>query len=122
MGGQQAHVILRFRSGQTERAALGSIDSDRQIVEITREDGAQAEVSFSVLKAVFFPRAEAAADEAIAASSTVAVEFSDGEFIRGIADYNPEKNGFFLYPHDRSKNDRIFVVNSAITSIEVERL
>ena len=27
--------------------------------------------------------------------------------------------GFFLFPLDRSKNDRIFVVNSAIVSIEV---
>ncbi|MGZ8869391.1 MAG: DUF6982 domain-containing protein, partial [Thermoanaerobaculia bacterium] len=50
------------------------------------------------------------------------VEFADGEVIRGTAHYNPERNGFFLFPADRSKNDRIFVVNSAIVSIEVERL
>lgn len=50
------------------------------------------------------------------------VEFSDGEVIRGVAQYNPEKNGFLLFPHDRSKNDRVFVVNSAIVSIEVEKL
>ena len=36
--------------------------------------------------------------------------------------YNPERNGFYLFPLDRSKNDRIFVVNSAISSIEVEKL
>jgi len=42
--------------------------------------------------------------------------------MRGVAQYNPERNGFFLFPLDRSKNDRIFVVNSAIVSIEVEKL
>ena len=52
----------------------------------------------------------------------IAVEFNDGEVIRGAAHYNPERNGFFLYPDDRTKNDRIFVVNSAIVSIEVEKL
>jgi hypothetical protein len=49
----------------------------------------------------------------------IAVEFNDGEVIRGVAHYNPERNGFFLFPEDRSKNDRIFVVNSAIVSIDV---
>jgi hypothetical protein len=52
----------------------------------------------------------------------IAVEFQDGEVIRGAAHYNPERNGFYLFPDDRSKNDRIFVVNSAIVSIEVEKL
>src|SRR5260221_5786102 len=78
-------------------------------------------ISFSEIKAVFFPRP--ASDEGIepAAGSEIAVEFADGEIIKGTAHYNPERNGFYLYPLDRSKNDRIFVVNSAIGSIEVER-
>jgi hypothetical protein len=108
--------------GQTERAALGSIDADRQIVAVTREGGEPAEVSFSDLKAVFFPHVGDAPAEEAAAGSMIVVEFSDGELIRGTASYNPEKNGFFLYPLDRSNSDRIFVVNSAIVSIEVERL
>jgi hypothetical protein len=74
------------------------------------------------MKAVFFPRT--VPEEALepAAGSVVTVEFNDGEVIRGVAQLNPEKKGFFLFPLDRSKNDRIFVVTSAITSIEVERL
>lgn len=77
---------------------------------------------FSELKAVFFPRT--APDNALepASGMQIAVEFNDGEVIRGQAHYNPERNGFFLFPADRSKNDRIFVVNSAIVSIEVEKL
>ena len=85
------------------------------------KDGSKAEVPFGAVKAVFFPQREP--DDSIepAAGSQLSVEFFDGEVIRGIAQYNPERKGFFLFPVDRSKNDRIFVVNSAITSIEVEK-
>jgi len=114
-------VVLRYRDGRTERATLIETGVDRQIVRVSRDDGAQDDVPFSTLKAIFFPRAsEQALEEP--AGSTIAVEFADGEVIRGVAQYNPERNGFFLYPLDRSKNDRIFVVNSAIVSIEVEKL
>lgn len=115
-------VVLRYRDGRTERASLIETDVDLQMVRVTRDDGATDEVPFSTLKALFFPRV--APDEALEepVGSTIAVEFADGETIRGVAQYNPERNGFFLFPLDRSKNERIFVVNSAIVSIEVEKL
>ncbi len=116
------NVVLRYRDGRTERVSLAPIEPARQAFTVTRENGQTADVSFSELKAVFFPRSEPDAPLEPAAGSTLAVEFSDGEVIRGVAQYNPERNGFFLFPLDRSKNDRIFVVNSAIVSIEVERL
>ena len=100
---------------------LVSADLDRQIVHID-EDGSKEEVPFGTLKAVFFPQIDPDKQPDPASGSQLAVEFADGEIIRGVAQYNPERNGFFLYPHDRSKNDRIFVVNSAIMSIEVEKL
>lgn len=114
-------VVLRYRDGRTERATLIETDVDQQIVRVARDD-AHADVPFSELKALFFPRS--GTDDALepASGSTIAIEFADGEVIRGVAHYNPERNGFFLFPLDRSKNDRIFVVNSAIVSIEVERL
>lgn len=98
---------------------MGPIDPDHQLLSVTREDGQAAEVPYTQLKAVFFP---AVAEPSQPSGSAIAVEFIDGEVIRGVAHYNPERNGFFLFPSDRSKNDRIFVVNSAIASIEVERL
>ena len=115
-------VVLRYRDGRTERAQLSPIDSTREVLSVTRDDGSLDEIPFTVLKAVFFPRV--ASDEALepASGMQIAVEFQDGEVIRGAAHYNPERNGFFLYPADRSKNDRIFVVNSAIVSIEVEKM
>lgn len=115
-------VVLRYRDGRTERAALDPIDPTREVLIVRRDDGGTDEVPFSALKAVFFPRL--VADEALepASGMQIAIEFNDGEVIRGTAHYNPERNGFFLFPTDRGKNDRIFVVNSAIVSIEVEKL
>ncbi len=114
-------VVLRFRDGRTERVGLEPFDPQREVVVVRREDG-PGEVPFSLLKAVFFPRVTPDDKLEAPSGSTLAVEFTDGEVIRGIAHYNPERNGFFLVPHDRSKNERIFVVNSAISSIEVEKL
>jgi hypothetical protein len=121
MTDQQVPVVLRYRDGRTDRATLDAIDAEAQIVRVHRDGGARDEVSFGSLKAIFFPRqGESPLEEP--AGSTISVEFADGEVIRGMAQYNPERNGFFLFPLDRSKNERIFVVNSAIVSIEVERL
>jgi hypothetical protein len=114
-------AVLRFRDGKTERVRIDEPDIDGQVLHISRESGEKADVPFSQLKAVFFPShnpMHSYPQDGMA----VAVEFADGEVIRGTAQYNPEKNGFFLYPADRSKSDRIFVVNSAILSIEVEKL
>lgn len=118
-------VVLRYRDGRTERVSLAPIDVERQVLSVSRESGEEAEVPFSQLKAVFFPQAAPDGLDVPAHpgdGSQIAIEFADGEVIRGLAHYNPERNGFFLFPLDRSKNDRIFVVNSAIVSIEVERL
>jgi hypothetical protein len=112
-------VVLRYRDGRTERATLDPIDPSRQVLTIRRDESGPEEVPFSDLKAVFFPQAHAGEPVEPADGLHIAVEFNDGEVIHGMAHYNPERNGFFLFPQDRSKNDRIFVVNSAIASIEV---
>lgn len=112
-------VVLRYRDGRTERVQLEPIDSTREMMVVRRDDGGTDEVPFAQLKAVFFPRLLPEEPLEPASGMNIAVEFNDGEIIRGTAQYNPERNGFFLYPLDRSKNDRIFVVNSAIVSIDV---
>ena len=117
----ESKAVLRYRDGRTERVDLAPIDHAREVFTVTREDGTTGEIPYAELKAIFFPHKDGAPPEK-ADGSTIAVEFSDGEVIRGVAHYNPERNGFFLFPLDRSKNDRVYVVNSAIASIEVERL
>lgn len=115
-------VVLRYRDGRTERTKLAPIDPSREVLTVHDDGGESRDVSFTQIKAVFFP--QVASGEALepASGMQISVEFNDGEVIRGIAQYNPERNGFFLFPADRSKNDRIFVVNSAIVSIEVEKM
>ena len=115
-------VVLRYRDGRTERAELEPIDPTREVLVAHGDDGEPVEVPFADLKAVFFLRTGTDDELGSANGMRIAVEFTDGEVIRGLAHYNPERNGFFLSPDDRSKNDRIFVVNSAIVSIEVEKL
>ena len=115
-------IVLRYRDGRTDRATLDPIDPLREVLVVRHDDGESTEVSFSELKAVFFPRLVPDEELEPASGMQISVEFNDGEVIRGTAHYNPERNGFFLFPADRTKNDRIFVVNSAIVAIEVEKL
>jgi Family of unknown function (DUF6982) len=115
-------VVLRYRNGRTDRALLDPIDSSREVLIVRHDDGQAEEVSFTELKAVFFPHVPPGEPVEPAVGMEISVEFNDGEIIHGTANYNPERNGFFLFPKDRSKNDRIFIVNSAIVSIEVEKL
>ena len=118
-------VVLHFRGGRTEHVlAPPLIDAERQTVGVTDADGTARDVAFGELKALFFLRdPERDTPQDTPAGSTLAVEFADGELIRGITgEYNPTASGFYLYPHDRSKNDRVFVVNSAVVSIDVEKL
>jgi hypothetical protein len=119
---EKTQVVLRYRDGRTDRAVMAPIDPARQVLTVYHDGGEAAEIPFTDLKAVFIPRIVAEDSLEPASGSRIAVEFNDGEIIRGDANYNPERNGFFLFPLDRSKNDRIFVVNSAIVSIEVEKL
>ena len=114
MDSNDRQVVLRYRDGRTERATLIETDRRSQIVRGPRRRRCEGRSAFRRLKALFFPRATPTNRSKQPAGSTIAVEFADGEVIRGVAHYNPERNGFFLFPLDRSKNERIFVVNSAI--------
>lgn len=118
-------VVLHFLNGRTEHVRIApEIDASHRTVSVTTDAGDLREVPFTELKAVFFLRDPSSnPSEEVPAGSTLAVEFADGELIRGSTSaYNPSVSGFFLVPHDRSKNDRVFVVNSAVISIDVEKL
>lgn len=118
-------AVLRYRAGTTEQClASPSVEVDRQQIRVVHAGGAEEDVPFALLKAVFFlPGNSDEPPEEEIEGSTLTVEFADGEKIRGKSpEYNPASAGFFLYPADRSRNDRIFVVTSAIVSIDVEKL
>jgi len=120
-------AVLRFRDGRTVRClASPEIAHEHETVRISSEAGDE-DVAFADLKAIFYLRdqntpAQTTPSEEMK-GSRLSVEFADGEVIRGITSvYNPERNGFFLFPDDTTKSEKVFVVNSAIVSIDVERL
>lgn len=117
-------VVLHYRDGRTERGNCSASFSDSE--ETIRVDcgGEVKQARLAELKALFFIRsASSSSPEAVEpAGSSLAVEFFDGEVIRGRAPhYSTDGPGFFLFPFDRSKNEKVFVVSSAIASIEVEK-
>ena len=117
-------AVLHYRGGVTEAVQTSpEIARDRDSVKVIGSAGTEADIRLSELKAIFFLRTRPLMDgEASAEGTLLSVEFRDGEVIRGISsEYTPQRSGFFLFPLDRSKNDRVFVVNSAIASIEVEK-
>ena len=124
----EALAILHYEDGTTEQAYVPIvIDDSAEVITIRREDRS-SEIPLIGLKAIFFLRADGASSDEEekthqqAEGGVLNVEFQDGEVIRGSSDdYLPQRRGFFLFPLDRSKNERIFVFNSAVSSIEIEK-
>ena len=119
-------AVLRFRDGRTVRCRTSpEIAHERETVRISSDEGEQ-DVAFSDLKAIFYlrdPNTPAQTTASEMKGARLSVEFADGEIIRGTTtEYNPERNGFLLFPDDTTKSEKVFVVNSAIASIDVERL
>jgi hypothetical protein len=114
-------VVLRFCNRETLRLHHDvEIDRDARFVRVA--GGEIDEIPFADLKAVFFFRSgeDPAPPEG---GSALTIEFDDGEVIRGVStEYNPTLSGFYLYPKDEDRVERVFVISSAIVSIDVERL
>lgn len=115
------YAVLRFRNGETRRTDP-SVEIDGEGQKVRLPDTGSEEIDFSDLKAVFF-LAPGAGESRPDRGSLLSIEFSDGEVITGIApEYNPTLPGFYLYPNDEDRVERVFIVASAIVSIDVERL
>jgi hypothetical protein len=119
-------AVLHFRDGRTVRGSIvNELDQSSTTLTVTDDDGTSNEIELDALKAVFFLRSRPILEDEITQpeGSSLAVEFFDGEIIRGKSNgYSPEWKGFFLYPTDRSKNEKVFVVNAAVVSIDIEKL
>lgn len=117
-------AVLHFRTRQTLHCELDKavLEGDTTICVRTEEEA--REVDVNDLKAIFFLRSAAADPPEFDQSwSKLAVEFADGETIRGAAaPYAMSLPTFFLFPIERSKNERVLVVSSAVVSIDAEKL
>jgi hypothetical protein len=88
-----------------------------------------SDVAFNELKAVFFVKDfignkdyQESKDLATAKHGRrIEVTFKDGEMVAGTTEgYNPQKNGFFVFPADpNSNNIRVFVVNKNVTQVKL---
>jgi hypothetical protein len=125
-------VVLHFRDGRTARCTLARDFSPSQPTVVVEEaDGTVRDVEVDELKAVFFlkGRRRREADMHLGSSSSepphgaeARVEFFDGEIIKGLVQhYSVANRGFFLYPTaPESNNERVFVVASALTMVDIE--
>lgn len=116
-------VVLHFRSGQTLHSELAAAVNEGDSSLYVQARVGVREVPIDELKAVFFLRRAEDPELPGEGLSQLAVEFVDGEIIRGTATQSaPALASFFLRPLERSKNVAILVVSSAVVSIDVEKL
>lgn len=124
-------VVLRYRDGYTVRGTLnGRIPPSAAKIELRAENGDLVSADLRELKAVFFlkdPRTRSAELELgrveceVPDSALARVEFVDGEVISGrVQRFSVADRGFFLYPSAaESNNERVFVIASAVTSVDI---
>ena len=125
-------VVARFRDGALLKGSTQDFFPKKLSFHVQIE-GAPAEpvreVEVGMLKALFFvktfegdPQHQVpdSIQQARGSGRKMLVTFEDGEQILGFTmGYNPQAAGFFLVPADaESNNERVFVVNAAVTEIE----
>ena len=128
----RTEVVLHYRGGRTVRCRLlREFTPGISRVEVEAAEGEALRIPLNELKAVFFVKdvrrrqvemhtGEASREEPRGAMARV--EFADGEIIRGWVDhYSVDDHGFFLHPSAvESNNDRVFVVASALYSVDLD--
>ena len=129
-------VVIKYQDGRIVKGWVQNFKPERGVVmvnpltEYSEED--KLEIRISDLKAVFFVKdfignstfQKAKTFENYPPSTPtqrhIVVHFKDGEQLYGTSySYNPNKDGFFVYPIDSMDNNfRIFVLKDATEKIE----
>ncbi len=122
-------VVLQFKDKAIMKGTTSDFFPNKLHFHLTTPEGVVEDIDVEKLKAVFFVKdtegdktRDAAYDDEIAGGGRkVTVEFTDGEVIKGYTlTFNPNKHGFFMTPADLDgNNDRIFIVKSATSNVEV---
>ena len=123
-------VVAHFIKGILLKGQTWDFAPSRDSFHLTLTSGArQIPVSLVNLKALFFVRdftgdrnyeSRWNLDCETHSGKKLMVTFNDGEVLMGTTQsYHPDEAGFFLYPADpESNNIRVFVINTAVRSIE----
>jgi hypothetical protein len=135
-------VVARYRDGKMIRGMTHDFGPQKKVLHVSTVEkhgktvnGKVFEIHFSDLKAVFFvkslegkkdpPTPKGLMNEKLEAPGLmkVRVTFFDGEILVGTTHgYTPERDGFFIVPLEKDSNNlRIFVISSAVKSVETWR-
>lgn len=126
-------AVVAFLDGRRLKGYLFNFSALKESFRLFPEgpEGQQSgsDILMKDLKAIFFVKDFAGnpdyrnppADEAAKRGRKVAVTFRDGEEFSGTTEgYNPQKLGFFVFPHDEKGNNlRVFVVNRNVRHVKV---
>jgi hypothetical protein len=121
-------VVIHFKDGNILKGKTKDFFPNKKTFHLNLEDSQTKEVNVEKLKALFFVKdlkgdnnyVYEYGDDVSGGGKKIAVDFSDGETIVGyVLSYSPQRQGFMMTPANlEGNNDRIFVVNSAIKSVD----
>ncbi len=130
---ETSHVVAHFNDNKLLKGTTQDFFPNRPTFHLIPVGGRQAvQVECRLLKAVFFVkklegdprRARIAgfisAPAASAHGKKIAVRFKDGELLCGYTlSYQPDRDGFFVFPADPDSNNiRIYVVTAATLDVK----
>ena len=121
-------VVIHFKDGNILRGNTKDFFPNKKTFHLIIEGSKDKEVNIEKLKAVFFVKdlkgdnnyVYEFDDKVSGGGKKIAVDFFDGETIVGyVLSYSPQRQGFIMMPANlEGNNNRIFVVNSAIKSVD----
>jgi len=124
-------VVLQFKDRTVAKGTTSDFFPNKTQFHLVKPEGEVQDIDVEKLKAIFFvkdsegdkTRDDAYDDEIVGGGRQVTVEFEDGEVIKGYTlTFSPNKQGFFMIPADlQGNNQRIFIVKSATTNIEINQ-
>lgn len=133
----QNKVVVHFRDGRILKGHTYDFNPNKDTFHVSdvQNEKKVTEVSTPLIKAVFFvktfegdknhPNPEDFSLESLKniPGLKVKVTFFDGEVMYGVTHgYSPQREGFFLFPADKTiNNDRVFVIKESTVSVETWR-
>ena len=131
-------IIVKYKDGKIVKGWSTDFGPNKEIFHLhpLEEYGKDIlEIEISSLKAVFFVkdykgeknykkvRTFKDQPQGIPSQRKIVIIFKDGENFYGTThSYNPERKGFFVYPIDpKDNNDRVFVINPAVSSVKLQK-
>ena len=124
-------VVVHMRDGTIQKGITGDFRPEEELFHLLPAEGGgiPVRIQFKAMKALFYVKdymgnrdfqARRAFELSRKDGRKAIVTFEDGETIWGVIPaYDPNASGFDFFPADPDDNNtRIFVINSAVRSVE----